>query len=318
MRRESVQGTYNPNEATDLDGDNPLKVSKSSFMTVNKCPRQYWWRKIGLADVEIPANPAMMRGSRIHDAYEYLFSTWKFDVRFPNEPPYTQDISDALSASYAGCDPHEDDVVALIALAELENARIDEWGLDGYAPLMFEKKLTYDCPELGVRLVGIPDAVLVRPNGDLVIVELKTGNWNDGKMGRTRRELCFYWHILNKLGYGQNEPDIYFMYVVPDCDNYDLLTKLESVKSKTVWSGDAQGVTIIEKMNARSYNTMLKWLGEAVTTLKEGDWDMKWDDYYCTSWCDFYMSCDSEIQGDSEPPWIEVQNVVVEEEGWDS
>lgn len=322
MTRVSVQGTYNPSEATGLDGDNPLKVSKSSFMTVNLCPRQYWWRKIGLEGVDIPASPEMSRGKRIHTAYEHLFNTLKDLPQKNLKVIHTIDwVQDTLYASYPEYAPPDDDLEALLSLAELENGRMEEWGIGGYVPLMFEEKLVYDCPELGVRLVGVPDAVLLRANGDLVIVELKTGNWNDGKQSRTRRELCFYWHILNKLGYGdQIKGDIYFMYVAPDCDNYELLNKLEGMPSKTVWSGSTRGVTIIEKMNPRSYTTMLKHLSAAVDTLREQDWEMVWNDYYCPTWCDFYMSCDSEIQGDIEPPWVEIskQEDEPDEESWDS
>ena len=309
-------GTYNPAEATELDGDNPLKVSKSSFVCVNKCPRQYWWRHIGLADVDIPPSPEMLRGSRIHSAYEHLCAN-DFKSRFP-EPPFTNDI---LNHLWKGLDDDvaEDEHEALKALASLENYRIEDWGRSGAVPLMFEEKLHYDCPELGVRLVGMPDAVFLRPNGDLFIVELKTGNWNDGKMGRTRKELAFYWHILNKLGYGEKVTgDVYFMYIAPDCMNYELLQKLESMPSKQVWSGDEQGITIIEKMNNRSYTTMQKHLIRAVEKLKTQEWDMKWDDYYCSQWCDFYMSCDNELNGDAEPPWEQQPEQVDDGVGWDS
>jgi hypothetical protein len=60
-----ANSSYDPTEHGKL-----LKLSKSSFMTYSKCPRQFWMQKVVLKDLRVPATEEMERGTRIHTGLE--------------------------------------------------------------------------------------------------------------------------------------------------------------------------------------------------------------------------------------------------------
>lgn len=59
----------------------------------------------------------------------------------------------------------------------------------------------------------------------------------------------------------------------------------------------AQGFLVVEKVNSRSISSFNKSLSQAVEGIKNHDWEMNWNDYFCPQWCDFSMSCESEMNG---------------------
>ena len=59
--------TYDPTKVTD---EMVLRVSKSSYNNYAMCPRQYWWNKIALPDMDIPSSEAAIRGTAIHQVME--------------------------------------------------------------------------------------------------------------------------------------------------------------------------------------------------------------------------------------------------------
>ena len=59
--------TYNPEQVGE---DMVLRVSKSSYNQYAMCPRQYWWNKIALPDMDIPSSEAAIRGTAIHQVME--------------------------------------------------------------------------------------------------------------------------------------------------------------------------------------------------------------------------------------------------------
>ena len=252
-----------------------LRISKSSYMTYKMCPRKYWWQYIQLRDIEIPATPAMTRGKYVHGGLEDCYENW--------EGQHT------LTPLFPSDDP------AFATIAELEEARMEEWGIENWKPVEFEvKREVYD-PELDAVLVGFIDAVLQHPDGGLCIFELKTGNMNDSKLSRTRKELCYYTYLLRLMG--ETRPITHFAYLSPDCDNLDFITKVMNQRNKEVMLGTDRGVLIIEKVNARSINTFNKDFPETVQEIKDSEWPMNWNDYFCPTWCDFHDSCSNEIMG---------------------
>ena len=58
-----------------------------------------------------------------------------------------------------------------------------------------------------------------------------------------------------------------------------------------------KGILIVEKVNKRSITSLEKSLKEACEGIKNHQWPMKWSDYFCPQWCDFSMSCESEMNG---------------------
>ena len=68
-------------------------------------------------------------------------------------------------------------------------------------------------------------------------------------------------------------------------------------QKRDIYLGDTQGVVIVEPIATRSLNGMTKNLNEAVAGMKRLDVPMKWNDYFCVEWCDYHMSCETELSG---------------------
>ena len=271
-----ANSSYDPTEKDKL-----LKLSKSSFMTYSKCARQFWWQKVLLKDMRMPATPEMERGTRIHTALETIYDNWEGQSTLSPLIP--------IEAHEAGVDE----------LVNLEQQRIDLWGIDKFKPVEYEEyRAVYDA-ERDVVLVGLIDAILEHPDGGLCIYELKTGNMNDGKLSRTRRELCYYAHMLRLMG--EKRPITHFAYLAPDADNLDFVMKMVNDKKRQVLLGEEKGILIVEKVNGRSDKAFIKALDKAVEGLKAHENPMSWSDYFCPQWCDFSPQCENELTGvDSE------------------
>ena len=232
-----ANSSYDPTEEDKL-----LKLSKSSFMTYSKCARQFWWQKVLLKDMRMPATPEMERGSRIHTALETVYDNWDGQNTLAPLIPIAQ---------------HERGVDELV---NLEEQRIEAWGIEA-----------------------------------LCIYELKTGNMNDGKLSRTRRELCYYTHLLRLMG--ETRPITHFAYLAPDADNLDFVMKMVNDSKREVYLGKDKGILIVEKVNGRSMNAFYKALDKAVEGLKNHENPMSWSDYFCPQWCDFSPQCEQELTG---------------------
>ena len=270
-----ANSSYDPTEEGKI-----LKLSKSSFMTYSKCPRQFWMQKVVLKDLRTPATPEMERGTRIHTDLELIYDNWE---------------GQSTLGPLVPAERHESGVDELVAL---EEQRIKEWGIENFMPVEYEEyRAVYDA-ERDVILVGLIDAVLVHPDGGLCIYELKTGNMNAGKLSRTRRELCYYTHLLRLMG--ETRPITHFAYLAPDADNLDFVMKMVNDKKRHVMLGEEKGLLIVEKVNTRSMTAFYKALDKAIEGLKAHDKPMVWSDYFCPQWCDFAQQCESELTGLSE------------------
>lgn len=275
------RSSYNP------EPGQPLRLSKSSYMLYRQCPRKYWWRFIGLPDMRFPATPEMERGSEIHQVYEDFFDEWE-----TGKYSTAEDISNVFNnLPDIPIDP------AVDAMIQIEQARMKVW--DQFEPVLFEDKLEWFWEEHNVVLVGKPDAVFRHPDGGLCVAELKTGQLSSGKLGRVRKELCFYAKMLTELGYGEVTHLCVFS---PDCTNEKTLLSLIGKKNKLVLNGEEQGLMVIEPIGKRTITAFDKSLNEAVSGIKNTVWPMKWNDYFCTTWCDFHQGCEAELNGLADDP----------------
>ena len=299
-----AESTYNPYEVNE---DTVLRVSKSSFMTYAKCPRQFWWGKVALPDLRIPSSPEAERGTAIHQVMEdgltYMISS--------DDPSQRMATSDDLRHGCFSVHAKEQDVdgdEGVEALQELLCAISTDWGGLDIVELEFKHEVRTDIhhrveDEDGntvsqhfypVLLVGMIDGVFRHPDGHLVVVELKTGNCNDGKMSRTRKELCFYRKVLMLKAF---EEPTHFLTIYPDADNLDFLMKMQNKKNVDVWMGLTQGLAVYEKVGTRSINAMEKSLSKSVHGMMTEEFPMKWNEYFCSQWCSFHLGCNEELIG---------------------
>ena len=275
--------SYNP-----LDKDKALKMSKSSFMLYNLCHRKYWWQYIGLPDIRAPPTPEMVRGSAIHKAMEPLIEAPKDKKKIKKADKTIVD------EGYSGDFGYK---VMKDLLADMEE-KIGKWDL-----LQAEMKMTVYDERLDIWLVGAIDGLLQTEDGKVILVELKTGNMNDGKLSRTRRELAYYTYMLNLIG--DWPMPTHFLYISPDASNEKTLEKLMKQKKKVVGCGLTQGMFVLEPISLRTINAFMKVYESTVESLKSRDWSLKWNEYFCTQYCDYVVQCEPESLGLADDPTIE-------------
>lgn len=273
MKCATDEQLYELSSYDPTDEGKVLRVSKSSFMNYEYCPRQYYWDKVILKDLRMPPSEAMVRGTYVHQGLEDFYEVW--DGQHHLIPLFP-----------------EDEVFE--TLAQLEQRRLEEWGIEHFPPVEAEKKRIYYNEKYDIVITGMIDGVVRHEDGTLAILELKTGNSNESKISKTRKELCFYRMVLNDM---DGELATRFIYVLPDATDSKLLQSLLSKKSKTVWVGKEAGITMVEKVNKRSVSSFESRFEGFLERIRNHEWEMNWDDWRCPQWCSFNMSCEEEIAG---------------------
>ena len=257
-----------------------LRISKSSLMGYKKCPRQFYWSYVA----NIPRPPPsyeMIRGTQIHSVME---------AGLLESPERMAEVAVEQGVE-------EDDGVDSMNLL-LHQIAHDMGGFEVVeAEVKHEAFEEFDGHE--IIWVGLIDGVLRHPEtGGLVLVELKTGNMNMGKLGRTRKELVYYTRMLRLLGYDEVT---HFLYITPDYeipeDGNDKLLLEGNKRGKTMWLGPERGFALLEPMLERSYNAFEESLYDTIDSLTSHQWPMKWNDYFCPMWCDFSLNCEAELNG---------------------
>lgn len=295
--------TYNPEEVTD---DKVLRVSKSSMIQYNMCPRQYWWNKIALPDLRIPSSDAAIRGSAIHQVMEDALRDITDDTKLTlsvtaDSPVWRGTPWDNLFDSHAIAQDVELDG-GVDSLKEILASIIEDWGELEIVELEDKHEIPYtvewtheggtgrtDCV-----LVGMVDGLFRMPNGNLVVVELKTGSANNGKLSRTRKELCYYRKLLMLKGY---DAPTHFLTIFPDADDPKFLTQMMNKKKADIYMGETKGLAVLEPVGTRSINAMENTLSNSVKGIISQEWPIKWNEYFCTQWCEFHLSCNEELLG---------------------
>jgi len=244
------------------------------------CPRQFYWGYV--ADIpRPPPTEEMIRGTHIHTVMESGL------LQGP----------DMIMPTAIEQGVQEDEGVDSLNLL-LHQVAHDIGGFDVVeAEVKHEVFEEFDGHQ--IVWVGLIDGVLRHPEtGGLILVELKTGNMNMGKLGRTRKELVYYARLLRMLGYDEVT---HFLYITPDYevpeDNNDKLLLEGNKRGKTMWLGPERGFALMEPMLERSYNAFEESLYDTIESLTSHQWTMKWNDYFCPMWCDFSLNCEAELNG---------------------
>ena len=300
---EERNSTYDPTKVTD---ELCLRVSKSSYTQYAMCPRQYWWNKIALPDLEFKSSDAAIRGTAIHQVMEDALR----EVTENKKENIVAGINDDFHNSFSkyAIEQGVQTEVGVDALCEIVGEIVDAWGHIEIVELEDKHTIPHtievlvpneaedgvDTITYPVELVGMIDGVFRHPDGHLVVVELKTGNANMSKLSRTRGELCYYRKLLVLAGY--DEPT-HFLTIFPDADDADFMLKLEGKRNTEVYYGLVQGIGVYEKINSRSITAMEKKLSISIHGIMTQQWPIKWNEYFCTQWCDFHLSCNEELIG---------------------
>jgi hypothetical protein len=264
-----------------------LRVSKSSYFTYKMCARQFYWRYV--ADIPSPPpNEAMIRGTIIHSAMEHGIL---------GEP---EDMERFLIA-----EGMEEDRGA-VALSSLLHSIADDLGsfeiVEAEVKHQVFEEFKTQSGTTPIIWVGMIDGVVRHPQGGLILIELKTGKMNMGKLGRTRKELIYYNRLLKLLGYDEIT---HLLYISPDYERVqgDKLLNEYKKRGKTMWVGEKGGFALLEPILTRSINAFENSLYDTIDSLKLQDYPMSWNEYFCPVWCDFHLNCEAELTGSIEE-WI--------------
>ncbi len=257
-----------------------LRISKSSLMTYMMCPRQFYWRYI--ADIPSPPpSEAAIRGGKIHQVVVV-------GLLEGSDKIISAAIEEALAVD-----------VGVDCLNMLLHQIAHDMGGFDIVEAEIKHQVAEEYNGYNIIWVGMIDGVIRHPDGGLILMELKTGKMNMGKLARTRKELVYYSRLLSKLGY--DEPITHFMYISPDYeipeDGNDKLLLEGNKRGKSLWLGAERGIAILEKINKRSINAFSESLSSTIESLVIQQYPMNWNDYFCPLWCEFNMNCESEMTG---------------------
>lgn len=150
-----------------------MRLSKSKINTYLKCPQEFKFQYID--EIEVEPNVYMQIGSNVHliaEKFSKKFGDKLDDVDIENELikiAYEEDLYDL--------DNHVGNLATFFR----------EVFVDGDYKLFSQEEYLHDETH---RFSGIGDIILEDNNGDLVVVDYKTGNSNS--FSKYRRELCYY------------------------------------------------------------------------------------------------------------------------------
>ncbi|WP_407431373.1 PD-(D/E)XK nuclease family protein [Methanobrevibacter sp.] len=151
-----------------------MKLSKSKINSYLKCPREFKYQYID--EIEMPPNEYMELGSNVHSIAEDYVKIYGDN---PQENPryYLDLIAKQKNMNINDIDVHLDSLASFFEKAFIEN---------DYKVFSQEEYLTDDTHNFS----GITDIILENPEGELVVIDYKTGS--SSSFSKCRLELGYY------------------------------------------------------------------------------------------------------------------------------
>jgi len=225
-RRDDLRSSYawHPNFVHEDHPNVVLRVTKSSLSTFQFCQQQYFAKYV--LGVKEPQNDNMLRGTNVHDAYEYILDhvldvekamqirdekgynalEEYFQTLIP-ESQVSKGWDDEI-AQHTGEEYGLDEEKHLARLMTAEAQRFMTCDPEYFKPLGNERgvdaliDLDVNGTKVTIHASGIIDRLFVAPNGELHIHELKTGEWKgnhgDAKYKGMAKEMAYYVWLLRK------------------------------------------------------------------------------------------------------------------------
>lgn len=158
-----------------------MRLSKSKINTYLKCPREFKYQYID--EIEVPPNEYMALGNDVHkiaeDYAERYGDNPQMDIRYSLDL-----IAESLKIDPNDVDIHLDGLASFFRKAFVEN---------DYNIFSQEEYLTDD----EHNFTGITDIILENPEGDLIVIDYKTGS--SSSFSRCRRELGYYKMLVENV-----------------------------------------------------------------------------------------------------------------------
>ena len=158
-----------------------MRLSKSKVNTYIKCPREFKYRYID--EIETPPNEYMALGSDVHLIAEKYAEIYGDNPQ--ENPRYFLDlIARQLKINAADIDVHLDSLSDFFKLALIEN---------DFEIFSQEEFLTDETH----NFTGITDLILENSDGELIIIDYKTGS--SSSFSKCRRELGYYKMLVESV-----------------------------------------------------------------------------------------------------------------------
>ena len=162
-----------------------MKLSKSKINTYLKCPREFKYRYID--EIEVEPNEYMELGTTVHLIAE-IYAKIYGDNHQENPRYYLDLIARQEKINIDEIDTHLDSLASFFKRAFIEN---------DYKLFSQEEYLTNEKHNFS----GITDIILETPNGDLIVIDYKTGS--SSSFSKCRLELGYY-KMLVESNYNKN------------------------------------------------------------------------------------------------------------------
>ena len=151
-----------------------MKLSKSKINTYLKCPQEFKFRYID--EIEVEPNKYMALGSDVHSIAEKFTEEFGDDLEGVDIENELFRISHKLDIQY-DVENHVENLATFFR----------EVFVEGDYQLFSQEEYLHDETH---RFSGICDIILEDENGDLTVIDYKTGN--SSSFSKYRLELCYY------------------------------------------------------------------------------------------------------------------------------
>jgi CRISPR/Cas system-associated exonuclease Cas4 (RecB family) len=162
-----------------------MKLSKSKINSYLKCPREFKYRYID--EIEVEPNEYMELGTNVHLIAEIYAKIYGEN---PQENPryYLDLIARQEKINIEEIDIHLDSLASFFKRTFIEN----DYKLFSQEEYLTDEKHNFS---------GITDIILETPNGDLIVIDYKTGS--SSSFSKCRLELGYY-KMLVESNYDKN------------------------------------------------------------------------------------------------------------------
>ena len=285
VREEHDEYTYDWDPSTyGEEGHRILKITKSSALAHNWCPRKYQFNY----PLNLPQDqtPAMAKGNIIHNAQENYWDD--FDIKKAENMTRTELID--YSNSLYPIDDYVDQYHTMTAnqvnrfLKARENNTLDnflpvgnEIRLNARYMIMRNQNPKFTLQnDYEVHLQGVIDRLFLE-DGGYVPMELKTGLWKDYKMAGMRKESAFYKLLLEQA----TDEELAKFGLDPDIP-----------VTHWGWFYPASNHFYVEKIKQTSTTALLKGIAKLIYDYEQGEFPTKY--YFKTcEFCSYLGICDA-------------------------
>lgn len=159
------------------------RLSKSALQTFKQCPEKFYFTHV--LRLEDPSGPEAALGQHIHKAFADFYQTLDFSkIKTPMDL-----VAEIMKYDTGGSRDHYSNFASFNVgrYKKLKNKMLIK-------PLMMEEKIVH--PEH--ELVGVIDAVYQDDNGNVLVMDYKTGKYSPERIFEYRMELSIYATLIAK------------------------------------------------------------------------------------------------------------------------